>query len=230
MKIRISSDLNGIPGSLYKYAVRRLARSYSPYHPVDILGERFGEGERACIDRWATIAVQLGAAGARTLLDLGCAEGFFVHQAARSGYLALGVDADVLRLSLAQASATLNKVQGAGFMYAELTPEFIDTLPPYDAVLFLSVLHHIMYERGVDYARDYMSRLKAKVGKFMIFDMAQSNETRHAWAKLLPDMGSDPHAWIAEFLRSAGYRAVEKIGETDAYQGPVRRALFRLVP
>jgi SAM-dependent methyltransferase len=117
-------------------------------------------------DRWATIAANLRAAGAKTLLDLGCAEGYFVQQAAKCGCLAVGVDSDVLRLSLAQASATLNRVQGAGFIYAELTPEFIDMLPTYDAVLFLSVMHHIMYERGVDYAREYMRRLKPKVGKF----------------------------------------------------------------
>jgi O-antigen chain-terminating methyltransferase len=230
MKIKINSELNGLPGFLYKRAVRRLAKSYSPYHPIFLGDERIGEGERACIDRWAIIAGNLRATGAKTLLDLGCAEGYFVQQAAKSGCLAVGVDADVLRLSLAQASATLNRVQGAGFIYAELTPEFIDTLPPYDAVLFLSVLHHIMYEQGIDYARQYMRRLKPKVGKFMIFDMAQSNETGHAWASLLPDMGDDPHAWIAEFLSSAGFRSIEKVGDTDAYQGSVRRALFRVAP
>ncbi|MGC2196825.1 MAG: methyltransferase domain-containing protein [Terriglobales bacterium] len=230
MKIRISSELEGLSGFLYRFAVRRLAKSYSPYHPIFLGGERIGEGERACVDRWATIAAQLRLTGAQTLLDLGCAEGYFVQQAARYGCLAVGIDADVLRLSLAQASATLNRVQGAGFIYAELTPEFINTLPSYDAVLFLSVLHHIMYEQGVDYARDYMRRLRGKVRQFMIFDMAQSNETRHAWASLLPDMGADPHAWIAEFLRSAGFRSVEKVGDTDAYQGPVRRALFRIAP
>jgi O-antigen chain-terminating methyltransferase len=174
------------------------------------------------------IADNVRATVARTLLDLGCAEGYFVQQAAKSGLLAVGVDADVLRLSIAHASATLSRIQGAGFIYAELTPEFIDTLPTFDAVLFLSILHHIMYERGVDYAREYMRRLKPKVGKFMMFDMGQSNETGHEWASLLPDMGTDPHAWIAEFLSSAGFRSIEKVADTDAYQGPVRRALFRV--
>lgn len=75
-----------------------------------------------------------------------------------------------------------------------------------------------------------MGRLKPKVEKFMIFDMGQSNEMRHAWASLLPDMGADPHAWIAEFLSSAGFRSIEKVRETDAYQGSVRRALFRIAP
>jgi len=230
MKIRISTELDGLPGRLYKYAVRRLAKSYSPYHPIFLGGERIGEGERACVDRWRTIETNLREAGSRTLLDLGCAEGYFVQQAAKYGCLAVGVDADVLRLSLAQASATLNRIQGAGFIYAELTPDFIDTLPTYDAVLFLSVLHHIMYEQGVPYAREYMARLQPKVGQFMIFDMGQSNETSNAWASLLPDMGSAPHAWIAEFLTSAGFRSITKIGETDAYQGPVRRGLFRIAP
>lgn len=230
MKLKISSDLNGLPGFLYKHAVRRLAKSYTPYHPIFLGRERIGEGERACMDRWVTIAANLRATGARTLLDLGCAEGYFVQQAAKFGCLAVGVDADVLRLSLAQASAILNRVNGAGFIYAEMTPEFIDTLPIYDVVLFLSVLHHIMYARGVDHAREYMERLRPKVGQFMIFDMGQSNETQNRWASLLPDMGADPQAWIAEFLRSAGFRSIKKIGDTDAYKGPVRRGLFRVTP
>jgi hypothetical protein len=43
-------------------------------------------------------------------------------------------------------------------------------------------------------------------------------------------MGSDPHAWVADFLRSAGFSGVEKLVETDAYQGATKRALFCLKP
>jgi len=58
----------------------------------------------------------------------------------------MGVDSDVLRLSLARASAMPNGFRGAGFIHADMRPEFIDTLHTYDAALFLSVLHHIMYD------------------------------------------------------------------------------------
>lgn len=231
MKIRIGEQLDRVPGLLYGLAIRRIAGSYQPYQPVSIRGHQICPGERKHSDRFATIRQSIESLGATTLLDLGCAEGYFVEQAAsQCRCVALGVDADVRRLSLAQASATLNRIHGAGFMYGELTPEFIGKLPAFDAIIFMSVLHHIMYEHGLEYARDYMRCLRAKVTKFLIFDMGQSNETENKWAALLPDMGSDPHAWVADFLKSTGFTGVEKLVDTDAYQGSAKRALFRLIP
>jgi hypothetical protein len=83
-----------------------------------------------------------------------------------------------------------------------------------------------MYEHGVDYAREFMKLIREKTAKSLIFDMGQSNESAMQWAPLLPDMGSDPHEWIAEFIRSCGFSHVIKAGETDAYQSKVRRAVF----
>jgi hypothetical protein len=230
MNISIASSLKKMPRFLYLNALRSIARSYSPYQPVQIYGREICTGERLCIDRWSTIHGVLKECDAHTLLDLGTAEGYFVQQAALNGYIAIGVDADVRRLTLAQGSITLNRVSGGGFIFAELTPEFIARLPKFDAALFLSVLHHIMYERGIEYAREYMTLLRRKVERVLIFDMGQSNETENAWATLLPDMGQDPHAWIADFLRSAGYQSAEKLQNTDAYQGSVKRALFKVTP
>jgi cyclopropane fatty-acyl-phospholipid synthase-like methyltransferase len=229
MKIRIGSELAGVAGFFYGQAVRRIAASYSPYQPVTIRGSQLCRGERCHLDRWNMVEGCIRATGAKTLIDLGCAEGYFVERAASAcGCIALGVDTDVRRLSLAQASATLNRVHGAGFMYADLTLEFIDTLPVFDGVLLMSVLHHVMYEHGVDYARDYLRRLRPKAGRFMIFEMGQSDETENEWSRLLPDMGNDPHAWIAEFLKQVGFGGVKELDSTDAYQGKTKRAVFLL--
>lgn len=231
MNIKIGQEINGVPGFLYELALRRIARSYSPYQPVSIKGKPICPGERKHSDRFAVIRNLIESMGAKTVLDLGCAEGYFVEQAAaQCGCIALGVDADVRRLSLAQASVTLNRVKGAGFMYGELTPEFLRMLPMFDAVFFMSILHHIMYERGVEYAREYMKDLRAKASKFLIFDMGQSDETENAWASLLPDMGPNPHLWVKQFLESAGFSKVQKLTDSDSYQGSAKRALFYLTP
>ncbi len=231
MNIKIGQEIDGIPGFLYELALRRIARSYSPYQPVSIKGKPICPGERKHSDRFAVIRNVIASMGAKTVLDLGCAEGYFVEQAAaQCGCVALGIDADVRRLSLAQASVALNRVKGAGFMYGELTLEFVRMLPMFDAVFFMSILHHIMYERGVAYALEYMMGIRSKVSKFLIFDMGQSDETENAWASLLPDMGSNPHLWVKHFLESAGFSKVEKLTESDAYQGVTKRALFCLIP
>jgi cyclopropane fatty-acyl-phospholipid synthase-like methyltransferase len=231
MKIKIGQELNGASGFLYHLALRRIARSYNPYQPVSINGKPICPGERKHSDRFAVIRKIIESTETKTVLDLGCAEGYFVEQAAaQCGCIALGIDADVRRLSLAQASVTLNRVQGAGYIYGELTPEFIRMLPPFDAVFFMSILHHIMYERGVAYALEYMKEIRTRASKFLIFDMGQSDETENAWASLLPDMGSNPHLWVQQFLESAGFSKVEKLADSDSYQGPTKRALFRLTP
>lgn len=208
-----------------------LARAYQPYHPVSLAENRVRAGERTCGDRWVLIAPALSRHRIGTLLDLGCAEGYFVRQSATiAGCIALGVDADIRRLTVAQTASALDGTPNAGFMLARITPDFIDRLPEFDAVLFLSVLHHIMAEHGEAYARDIMERIRRKTKTLVIFDMGQSDETGQAWSGRLPAMGEAPRLWIAEFLRSAGYAAVEPLGEADGYQGAGRRTVFLLRP
>ena len=72
--------------------------------------------------------------------------------------------------------------------------------------------------------------LRQKIGKAMIFEMGQSDESFHDWSRKLPDMGGDPHAWIEQFLRSCGFSRVTKIGESDSYRSGVKRAIFRVEP
>jgi hypothetical protein len=115
-------------------------------------------------------------------------------------------------------------------MYAHITSEFLGKLPIFDTVICLSVLHHVMYEHGVEYARDFLRIIREKTAKSLIVDMGQSNEAAMEWAPLLPDMGPDPHEWIAGFIRSSGFSEVIKAGETDAYKSNVRRAVFVAYP
>lgn len=211
---------------LHKFVIRQLIKEIEPYHPISIDDRTVSSGERGCADRWAVIREVLSASP-NTVLDLGCAEGYFVSRAAREfGCFVLGVDADLRRLTIAQELSILNKNEGAGYMYAHITPEFLEKLPLFDVVILLAVLHHVMYEHGVDYARRFMEGVRKKTSKSLIFEMGQSDETSMYWSTLLPNMGSDPHAWIEEFLRSCGFSKVIRARETDAYQSPIRRCVF----
>ena len=199
----------------------RVVRSYEPYQPVRAHGRELAKGERQCTDRWRLLRAHLEQWKSRSLLDLGCAEGYFVRAAAEHGCFALGVDADIRRLSVARAAASLDKIRGAGFIYADLSPPFLASLPSVDAVLFLSVLHHIMYEHGLEYARTMMAEVRRLTRHFLLFDMGQSNERHHEWSAMLPDMGPDPSIWIASFLVDCGFSTVEPIAMTDAYKNQV---------
>lgn len=226
MKLLLNRELSGLSYRAYRFALRRVVKQVQPYHPVSMNGRVLSRGERECSDRWQAIRDVL-AQGADSVLDLGCAEGYFVSRAAKEyGYFALGIDADLRRLTVAQDLNVINKNEYAGFMYAHLSIEFLRKLPQFDVVIFLAVLHHIMYEHGVDLAREFMTVIREKTNKALVFEMGQSNESSMSWASFLPDMGPKPHEWIQHFLLSCGFSRADQVGETDAYRSNVRRGIF----
>jgi SAM-dependent methyltransferase len=214
----------------HRYLVKKLARSFETYQPVFIGENRIGTGARASVDRWVLIQKVIQNTGAKSLVDLGCAEGYFVQMAARHGCVALGIDADVRRLTVAQNTSILNGIDGAGFLYGRITESLVRKMPVFDVVLLLSVLHHVMYEHGVDKAKALISAVRERTRLGLVFDMGQSNETVHEWAALLPRMDPDPETWIARFLSDLGFSKVSVIGVSDAYENSVRRALFFCEP
>jgi O-antigen chain-terminating methyltransferase len=224
--LNLDSEFKGFFRYLRNAVVRGQIRQIEPYHPLSVNGKLIASGERGCSDRW-TVIREVISQSPGPVLDLGCAEGYYVRRiAGELGCLALGVDADLRRLTIAQDLSLLNKSERAGFVYARLTPEFLATLPVFDTVIFLSVLHHVMYEHGEDYARNFLKIIRSKTARSLVFEMGQSNETEREWAPLLPNMGADPHEWIAAFLHSCGFSQVTKAAQTDSYKGTVRRALF----
>lgn len=214
----------------YQGLLRLHLRSYENYQPVMGVNGA-APGTRDCEERWRAIDTVLRERQCNSVVDLGCSEGYYVLNAARAGLgFCLGVDFDLRRIWTCQSQVVLNDVPNTAFLISEVTPELADRIPEFDAVIFLSVLHHIMYQQGEAYSRDLLKRLARKTRKVMLFEMGQSDEHLESWARKMPDMGADPHAWIADLLRSSGFSTVEKIGEAQSYKREVNRALFKAAP
>jgi cyclopropane fatty-acyl-phospholipid synthase-like methyltransferase len=224
-------DFKFWPKQLLKLNYTVLLRSYPNYQPIFKGGSLKQGSDRNCLDRWELIKKEIVDHNAKSFLDLGSAEGFYVLQAAKEcGCVSLGVDADVRRLAVADNQLILEKIGSAGFFYGLIDEEFLEKIPSFDAVIFMSVMHHIMYSKGEEYSRKILKKIRSRVNKFLIFEMGQSDELKNKWAKRLPDMGGDPHKWIADFILSCGFSKVEKIGESDSYQKDKRRAIFKAEP
>ena len=201
-------------------------RSYEVYQPV-LRGDQQVAGARESDTRWAAIREVLDATQSRSLVDLGCCEGYYVIQAASHGLpVCLGIDFDQRRIMTCVSQVVLHDLQHAGFLMASVDHDLVRSLPAFDSVVFLSVLHHMMYQHGVDYCRELMKLVAEKTQKVCIFEMGQSDEHEESWAKDMPDMGPDPHKWIADFLADVGFSRVEKIGEASSFLGETQRALF----
>lgn len=201
-------------------------KSYEVYQPV-MQGGKYVAGTRKSDTRWDAIRKVLDATESKSLVDLGCCEGYYVIQSAKHGLpINLGIDFDQRRIFTCNNQVVLYDLQNAGFLMAPVEHRLVEGLPAFDAVVFLSVLHHMMYQHGVEYCQSLMKLVHAKTAKVCLFEMGQSDEHKESWAKDMPDMGSDPHAWIADFLTEAGFSKVEKIGTTSSYAQESERALF----
>ena len=197
------------------------------YQPLIGHHGAFSAGERECEMRWDNIRKVLEPLSIKNLFDIGCGEGYYVIRATRElNCYALGVEADYSRACVAQNQISYWNVNRAAVICDEISVDTIDKLPIFDAIIFLSVAHHIMFSFGEDYCQGFMKRLHGHTRKALIFEMGQSDEANAKWAKSLPDMGINPHEWIRKFLLSCGYADVMKIGTAKSYFGDRDRAIF----
>lgn len=212
---------------LHRLFILQMMKSFYAYQPIMFGGRIYKKGDRECAERWNLIEAELRATDCKSLLDVGCAEGYFVRQAAtKLNCIAIGVDGDFRRVTLAQNLVNYDGLENASFMLGKIHPRFIEKLPATDGVIFCSVLHHIIRERGLEEARSVMRAIRTCTKRVLIFDMGQSNETQYPWAKELPKMLPDPETWISSFLADFGFQDIRVLGETAGYVGTYSRLLF----
>jgi len=127
-----------------KYIMQIYLRRYKHYQTM--LGRDRENTQGASVNKWNLIAATVNFAG-RTVLDIGCAEGFFCLEALKCGAArVVGTDGDFRALLVASALA-----RRAGMHPHFQMAAFPDMglLEQFDCILCLSVLHHNL-SRGVD--------------------------------------------------------------------------------
>jgi len=148
----------------------------------------------------------------KRILDLGCSNGFFCYELAKRGGVVIGVDKNQEVLAL---NRKISAYYGwdIDFYDAFLDPIFLRNLPRYDAILFLSVLHHIFNNtlvEPIERCRQVIATLAEKTD-LLIFEIGQSGEP-FAWSRKLALMEPDPKQWILQNLfRGSGFNNIEVI-------------------
>ena len=204
-----------------------LRNSFVTYQPEIAKPELLG-GIRSTSDRWNLIKKEINHGS--TVLDIGCAEGFFTLLTARDlDCLSIGIEADERRLSLAQYQLLSQSVENAGFIHAKLTTKFLSKMPEFDYVIFLSVFHHITAQHGLDYAKQFLAELRLHTKKVMFFETGLSIESTRTTHKI-PDMGEDYLNWLKKLILSAGWSQVEIIGESLSYAKDAYRPILKVFP
>ncbi|WP_200376591.1 methyltransferase domain-containing protein [Thiocystis violacea] len=191
------------------------------YQPIHGHPELSSSVSRTCSDRLDHVLMVhdlLHALHGRPLrvLDLGCAQGYFCFRLAERGALVDGVD--YLRENIALCSALAAERPTLAVSFREgLIEDALRTMAskPYDLVLGLSVLHHLVHAHGADQVRDWLARAGQGGGVF-ILELALGSEPLY-WAPALPEA---PDSLIS------GFAFVHEIARHSTHLSSIERPMF----
>lgn len=213
--------------SIFRLLFKKINYNYEPLQ----IREVFYIPKREWEERWRLIKLEIEAYEATSLLDIGCAEGWFIRRAAEDlGCFSIGVDIDNTRLLLGEISRLHDRGERYATIKAKLNVDDIEKLPQFDIVLCLSVVHHIIRIDGVDEACKFINAIGKIARKAVIFEMGTSEEKEMAWAKNMPLMKNGQSDFIKDFLSDAGFKKIRELGSTPSIEKGSNRILFIAEP
>jgi SAM-dependent methyltransferase len=198
------------------------------YQPIDSM-EFDGSWTvvRQCEDRLAMMRSFLESEGrpieGLSVIDLGCAYGWFVAQFAQRGAMATGVDTDAAALRVGPIAYGLRQDQ---LVQSEAMTFLTSCNRTWDVVLLLSLLHHFALGRNRATAEELLAQVDRVTGTCLFLDTGQSHE--RWWRGALPGWNGDA---VAAFVRRhTSFSQVVPLGTDGDYAGRYRgnygRTLF----
>lgn len=205
-------------------------RPSSSYEPLQIAGCLFAN-KRAGAERWSAIREIIQHYDGRSVLDIGCAEGWFVRRAAEElGCFSVGIDIEDRRILLGELSILHDRVERAAIVRAMLEPSDINALPRFDIVICLSVAHHVFRRSGRKGAEEFVRALGTRAKKAVIFEMGTAEEKSLSWSGSLPEMAGGQESFVREFLVACGLTNIQLAIATPGIYGDATRLLFSAQP
>jgi hypothetical protein len=196
------------------------------YQPVD-LPVRSAMRADGTTSRWEAMRPLLHELEIASAVDVGANAAYFAIELARTGVSVLAVDASAGQCRTAALAVRRSGVENVGVVHLDLHAETVALLPQVDAVLCLSVWHHIVAHRGMDAADRFLSELWARTGKVLVFDTGEGEMGPEFG---LPNMAPDAGEWLRSYLaaRCPG-GCIEQLGRHRAFDAQGRDALRHLL-
>jgi SAM-dependent methyltransferase len=201
---------------------------YQPINSVEFDGT--WNVVRQCDDRLALMRSFLASMGRplerMSVLDVGCAYGWFVGQFSQGGASATGVDTDAAALRAGQIAYGLRRDQ---LVESDAMTFLAACGRKWDVVLLLSLLHHFVLGRNRATAEELLAQIDRVTGTCLFLDTGQSHE--RWWRGALPGWTGDA---VAAFVRRhTSFSQVVPLGTDRDYAGRYRanygRTLFACV-
>lgn len=157
------------------------------YQPVPFSGfEDLGCERNSSESRFQDLVHWLRPSGLR-VLDLGCANGFFLFRLAQTpGAISFGMGVDYFGGNVKTANilaSTHNLQDRLEFFQRTVDPESVkqSTDEPFDVALLLSVHHHIVRSQSIDAAKEILRRLYDRVGTVIVEQGSLTQAEYEAW-------------------------------------------------
>ena len=185
------------------------------YQPLPWVGLNEAERSEGTLSRWEAMRPWLERTGCTTALDLGCNRGFFTLSLASGGIAAIGVEPDPPAHRTALYAIHRAGLDNAGMLSMSVSPDTVRLLPAADAVLFLSLWHHLVRAHGLAEATALLSAIWDRSKRLLLFDTGEAEMPAEYG---LPKMTPTPRDWLAGHLsRACTGGEVVHLGTHDAY-------------
>lgn len=134
------------------------------YEPVD--DERVKDFPTDRQDSPARLKYFLRNLAGKTVLDIGCSEGYFARELAKRGYEVTAIDSDRGKVAVTRYLSTINNLE----VHCELGvgEEFLKKSPGFDNVLYLSVFHNNIWNTGTARAFLLLRHFKGKAKRLFL--------------------------------------------------------------
>lgn len=212
-------ELFNIINKVYVVLLLKKTQFYQPLYNLSVIKKK--SAERICIDRADAIYQQMSSWGkGGSILDIGCNMGFFSHFFADRGFQVSGIDMNPNNITLCNLLQKVNQPR-IHFSVDVFSDTFIEKLPnnQYETAFLFSVIHHVIYAKGLDYAQKLLASLLDKIPVLFIELALKSEASKSPWRQVAPENELDVFAQCKDIT-------IRKLGYYETPRGIVRRPLY----
>lgn len=184
-------------------------------------------GQRNIDERWEFIRVELKRQEAKSVLDLGCAEGTFIRRAAEElGCIGIGIERNLGPVLSGEVDRLITGRSGYAVIRATMDPDSIRRLPQVDVTLCLSVVHHVINKGGLEAGRDFLEAIVSITRRAVIFEMGAPKHPDFVDSQGRARKADEQATAVRALLESAGLVNVRQLGRTPGFKGKYQRDVF----
>lgn len=214
--------------ALGSFLIKLLKRGFfDKYQPI--FGEEAKTAIRVSSDRYKNFSRYINNSNVSNVLDIGCNIGYFSLKCSEANKFVIGVDYDFFNISVCNYLKNSYNLKNSFFQRALIDENYIDTMPSFDSVIFLSVFHHWVKEYGKNKSLLMLEKLCNKTKVCLIFETGQNNEIGTKWFDKMSFMGNDINIWVEKTFKNFGFSQIIELGNYDTGLTKTKRTMFAIL-